>query len=238
MSNLAICSLVYGNEHLFEFNRLIKSIKNVPIYAYTNLYDISINSKVNLIFGDLPFNFNLKRFAIKKAFKKYDTILCMDTDIVSKYNFDTEFDLEDGIYTFWKGDVQMYKNTKLSINKFINKTSEIEELNSYADGLIKCGATIDNIKFFDEWAFIIKIKNEDIRNQFIDKWDDINSKTLEMQPKDRHVGELNGALESLIISLAASKCNLKIYSNNIQTIPLFESLTHYNSININNKSLI
>lgn len=227
--SLGICSLVYGNDHLLEFNKLVQTINDIPIYVYTDLDILKLNSRLNTTHSTIPFNYNLKRFAIQSGLEVHNTILCLDTDITLNYNLNLLPPLSDGIYTNWCGNIQMYNDIKLSINKFINKESGIGELTNYASSLIECGANKKNIIFFDEFAFIVKISDTDIKTKFIKEWNDIANTTLCSQPTDRHGENLNGALESLIISLAAHKCGLSIFSNKLETELLFKSTIHHNS---------
>jgi hypothetical protein len=230
--SLGLCSLVYGDNHLLEFNQLIKTINHIPIYVYTDLDSSKFDKTLNIKYGDLPFNFNLKRFAIEFGLQNHNTIICLDTDINLNYDLKSLPTISDGIYVNWLGGVQMYSGIKISINKFINKESGIDELTNYASSLIECGATKTNITFFDEFAFIVNISDTTIKNKFITEWDSIVNNTIYSQPKDRHGENLNGALESLIISLAAHKCGLPIISINQKTDLFFKSIIHYNS-NIN-----
>jgi hypothetical protein len=229
---VGICSLVFGQQHSIEFYNMIKNINNNPIYAFTNNPKLEKKDNLHITYSDSNFNFNLKRFAIGEALNKHDTIVCLDTDICFTYDF--EFDnidnIEDGLYVSWKGLVQKYKGNKLSINQIINKKSGISEIDTYGDALIECGATSDNISFFDEFAFILKLSNNRTKNRFLNMWNKIYTQTESKQPTDRHDEQLSGALESLIISLVCSNCNIPIISNHPTTNILFDSIIHYDSI--------
>lgn len=230
--SVAISVLAYGLEHIIELNDLITRIQKNTIFIYTDTKNLDYPNNVVVIKGEEPFNYNLKRKAIEAAFLENNTIVMMDTDIILNYEY--EFDsldlIEDGLYVNWYGAVQNYKGKKISITQVLNGKSGINEIDMYGESLVNCGATIDNITFFDEFIFVLKISDKVKKTQFLNTWQKLDNQTRLSQPKDRHKNELNGALESLIISLSCNIIGIEIFNNSNEVKRLFEAIAHYGSI--------
>lgn len=230
--SVAISILAYGTEHIEEFRDLINKIHKPPVFVYTDSDDIEESCNVIPITSQEPFNYNLKRNAIDFAFRENDVVVMMDTDIRFDYEYDFTnlTDIEEGLHVYWMGSVQNYKDKKISITQVLNNKTGIDEINSYGEKLITCGATIDNITFFDEFIFVLKISDASKKKDFIETWKTIDNQTKMSQPKDRHNNELNGALESLIISLSCNMNGIKIINNSEKVKRLFDAVVHYGSI--------
>lgn len=237
MSNIGLCFLAYGEEHINEFNIISSQLNNELIYVCTNQADLITSTPTIIINETKTFNFNLKYRAIEEAFKYHNTIVALDTDIKLNPILNTTIlnNLDDGLYTIWKGVSQKYKNEKISTYQLLSNTSQFKELNVYGSSLKPFGADVNNIYFFDEYLFVLKISNEDMKNKFIQTWKQIYQKTILSQPKDRHEFKLNGAIESLILSLVCHKCGIPIESKT-ELKTFFNSITHYGSTPIQTKS--
>ena len=83
--NFALCFLAYGEEHINEFNVISTKILNrtptLPIFVLTDDKSKIDNVSIKIIETQEEFNFNLKRYVVAEAFKEYDTIILLDTDI-------------------------------------------------------------------------------------------------------------------------------------------------------------
>jgi hypothetical protein len=229
--SVAVSILAFGSEHVNEFNTLSKQIRNNQIYVYTDSDEIELNDNIIKIYNKEDFNFNLKRIPIYNAFLDNDVVVMMDTDISLNHDFDFTYlnNIEDGLYVSWCGTVQNYKEKKISINQLLNAKTGIEEVDVYGESLVKCGANINNIMFFDEFIFVIKLSDKEKKDSFIKTWERINYETINHQPKDRHNQILKGALESLIISLSCNLNGIKIFNNKNVVTRLFETITHFGS---------
>lgn len=237
--NCAITVLAKGDEHISEFNRTFSDSFEYNLFVVTDHLEKIVNSNAIKIFDGDEFNFNQKLIPIDKAFQNHDVVISLDTDILFRQNLDfTQLELlEDGLYVNWAGNVQKYKNSKVSINQILTGNSSFTELNDYGQVLIECGANLNNISFFDEFIFMVKLTNPNDKSNFIHNWRNAYQKTIKKQPKDRHYGLLNGAVESLIITLSCYQSNIKIFENNQVFKNIYHSIVHYGSENIN-KTLI
>jgi hypothetical protein len=224
--SIGICSIAFGKEHVDECKNLIKQVSS-DFYVLTD--DDTLIAD-NVIVDKTTFNFNKKRIPISEAFKKHDIVICLDTDVNFKVNINEDLfnDIEDGLYVKWMGGIELIKEHKLSITQILKSKTPFEDINEYGKSLIQCGANESNICFFDEYMFVLKISNQDTKDRFITNWESIYNKTIDSQPKDRHGDNLNGAIESLIISLACYLSEIKLYFNELH--PLFNGVIHYSSV--------
>lgn len=232
--SVGVCSIAFGKEHVDECEKLIKKV-NSDFYVLTDDENFKIN---NVILDSSEFNFNKKRIPILEAFKKHDTVICFDTDIDLKTNIDHDLfeNIEDGLYVKWLGSLQFIRGHKISINQILKSSTPFDDLNRYGVALTECGANESNICFFDEYVFILKIRDENKRKEFITNWESINNRTIDRQPKDRHGKNLNGAVESLIISLACNLTGISLYSTELQ--PFFNAIVHYDSVKPPSKTIL
>ena len=207
--------LADGDEHINQLNKLLPSLENKSVYISTNDETKILNNNYKILINKQEFNYNKKIFPLELALKENNVVVCLDTDIrfVKNLEMNELNNLEDGLYVFWVGKTQMYKNKKTSLYQLFNNEGEIG-LVKYVESLKTFGATIDNLNFFDEFFFIISINDENTKNNFINTWKTIYESTKDQQPTDRHKHKLKGACESLIISLVCDKCGLKIIENN------------------------
>lgn len=233
----SISILAYGEEHLKEFFNLQPKLTNCRVYVYTDSPNLKNQENLTVIRSDEDFNFNLKRKCLEAAFQENEIVIMMDTDLSleNEINVDNFIDIPDGLYVNWLGCVQNYKNEKTSINQILTGKSKIAELNNYGIALSECGATINNLNFFDEYLFLLKITDRKTRDDFFNNWEYIDNKTRNSQPKDRHKNELSGALESLIISLSCSKSGIQIYDKSVSVKKIFDLIHHLGSVDITKK---
>ena len=232
--SVGVCSIAFGKEHIEECKKLIPKV-NSDFYVLTDDDTFMIE---NTIVDKTEFNFNKKRIPILEAFKKHDTVICFDTDIDLKTNIDhNQFEnIEDGLYVKWFGGLQFIRGNRISINQILKSSTPFDDLNQYGFALTECGATESNVGFFDEYVFVLKIRDENKRKEFISNWESINNKTLNRQPKDRHGKNLNGAVESLIISLACNLTGISLYFTELQ--PFFNAIVHYDSVQPPSKTIL
>jgi hypothetical protein len=224
--SIGICLIAFGEEHVNECKSIINKFDS-------NLYILTDDETFitdNVMVDKTTFNFNKKRIPIFEAFKKHNITICFDTDIDLKTNINPDLfeNIEDGLYVKWLGNVQFIRGQKISINQILKGNSPFDDLNQYGESLVRCGANESNVCFFDEYVFVLKISNEETKKEFITNWESIYNSTLYSQPKDRHGYNLNGSLESLIISLACNLSKIKLYFNELQ--PFFNSVVHYDSV--------
>ena len=227
--SFAVCFLAHGIEHVDEYNKIRDRIGN-ETFVLTNDSNLFAS---NVILDDTKFNFNKKRIPIKRALEKYDTVVCLDTDIDIICDLSLPNDLCEGLHVKWLGKSQTINNTRLSISELLNGKTQFEDLNNYGQSLTDSGANNYNTFFFDEYAFILKILDKEKRTLFIDNWNLLYEKTLKNQAKDRHTGKLEGSIESLIISLACEFSNIGIFTDKCKNF--FDSIVHYGSVQVTKK---
>jgi hypothetical protein len=224
MSNFGLCFLAYGDEHIDEFNvvssELLSSNPNLHIFVATD--DKSkIKTNANIIECFEEFNFNLKRLAIFEAFKQFDTVIMLDTDVKilnKSFSFIAEINT-DGMYVKWIDNQLTHKADRLNIHN-----------NEYCVELSKLNNNKLQIQFIPEYCVLIKIEDPVKRIQFTDRWGEIHDKIKDFEPTDRHY-DLNGAVEGCIMYLTCLDLDLPVKQSN----NLFNSITHYGSTKIENK---
>lgn len=224
MGNFGLCFLAYGDEHIDEFNvvsnELLSTNPNLNIFVVTDNKS-KINANVNIVECSEEFNFNLKRLAISEAFKQFDTIIMLDTDVKvlnKSFSFMSEIEM-DGMYVKWIDNQLTHKSDRLNIHN-----------NEYCIELNKLNNTKLQIQFIPEYCVVIKIEDPIKRVQFIDRWGEIHNKIKDFEPTDRHY-DLNGAIEGCIMYLACLNLDIPVKQSN----NLFNSITHYGSTKIENK---
>lgn len=214
MINFALCFLAYGNEHINEFNNLNIFNLNLPIFVLTNDKSKIDNISVNVIETHQEFNFNLKRHVVAEAFKQYDTIILMDTDVnITSFSFLSEVNT-DRVWVKWIAPKLTHKGNRLNIHN-----------NEYCVELSKLNKHNLPIQFIPEFCVIIKIEDIDKRFKFIERWDEIHNLIKQFEPTDRHYN-LNGAIEGCIIYLTCMDLGIPIipFGNKLE-------ITHYASTN-------
>lgn len=115
MDNFGICLLAYGDEHINEFNDLI--LTHPHIFVLTDDKAKIHNQSINFIETVEDFNFNLKRHVIAEAFKQYETVVLLDTDVkVTPQSFSNIDKLvSDGMYVKWIDNQLTHKNERLNM---------------------------------------------------------------------------------------------------------------------------
>jgi hypothetical protein len=219
--DFAICFLAYGNEHINEFNIICNSLltlnANLNIFVCTNDVSKINNKNINIIETAKQFNYNLKRESIKFALKKFDTILCMDTDMVLRNNIDFSIIdnlLEDGLYlTQSPYRVFRYRGQLVSSYGILNNTNYGKLLKEYAN--------TNDLYFSDEQIFVLKIKDKSKKENFINHWDYIfdNFQPIELNEY--------GMYEGLNIYTSAKLSELSIHLPNTNLNTFFKSFSHY-----------
>lgn len=220
--DFALCFLAYGDEHIDEFNNLVDSILEYPTFVLTDdSSKIYKHQSINIIETNEPFNFNLKRIVINEAFKTYDTVLLLDTDItINSIEFISTIE-KDGMYVEWIDPKLTHKGDRLDMYN-----------NEYCIQLTKLNKHRLPIQFIPEYCVSIKIADFDKRFKFIERWNEIHNLIKEFEPTDRNYN-LNGAIEGCIMYLSCMDLELPI-------IPYGDKLhiTHYYSNSKFNKKLV
>lgn len=226
MGNFGLCFLAYGDEHIDEFNvisnELLLANPNLHIFVLTN--EISkISTNVNIVECFDEFNFNLKRIALLEAFKHFDTVVMLDTDVkIPNNSFSFLSDVEnDGMYVKWIDPKLTHKGERLDIHN-----------NEYCIELSKLNRHPNPIQFIPEYFVVLKITNQDKRIDFVNRWGEIHNSIKQFEPTDRHYN-LNGAIEGCIMYLACMDLDLPViqYGNKMDVV-------HYASHPNFNKRLI
>lgn len=219
MKEFALCFLAFGDEHISEFNETCnKILVNNPfsnIFVLTDDKSKIENNHINIIEKKEDFNFNLKRYIIAEAFKIYDTIVMLDTDVDIKSFEHINLQINsDGMYVNWIASRLIHKGKLLNIGK-----------DEYCNTLRKLNNYKYPVQFIPEFCVFFKISNIEIRKKFIERWSYIHNSVNEFEPTDRHLN-LNGAVEGCIMYSACMDLGLPI----IVAPKLFESVKHYTSM--------
>jgi hypothetical protein len=216
------CFLAYGEEHINEFNIVAKSIlklnTNFKIIVGTDSPSDIINGVHDIIQINEGFNYNLKRLVIEHAFKQFDTILFLDTDIFIKTGTDFSVlnELNDGIYAAEIVGLDILKDVYGSL----------EYMREYLDELTK----IYPKEFFlmHEGIFVLELKNNKQKEDFIKYWKEIDIQT---RPYHKLAYDLPGAMEGIIIWIAIQKANIKLTLMEGKIENLFRCIRHYGKRN-------
>jgi len=218
MKEFALCFLAYGDEHIKEFNKVCdKMLVSHPlsnIFVLTNDKSKIDNHSINIFEKQEDFNFNLKRYIIAEAFKIYDTIIMLDTDIdIKSFENMNLYINSDGMYVNWISSKLIHKGKPLNIgdDEYCN---ELRKLNNYTYP----------IQFIPEFCVFFKISEIKTRKEFVERWGYIHNSVSKFEPTDRHLN-LNGAVEGCIIHSTCMDLGLPI----IVAPELFESVRHYAS---------
>jgi hypothetical protein len=218
MKEFALCFLAYGDEHIKEFNKICNKI--LVSHPLSNIFVLTDdeskidNHSINIFEKQEDFNFNLKRYIIAEAFKTYDTIIMLDTDIDIKSFEQMPLSINsDGMYVNWLTPKLRHKGKLLNIgnDEYCN---ELKKLNNYTYP----------IQFIPEFCVFLKISEIKTRKEFVERWGYIHNSINKFEPTDRHLN-LNGAVEGCIMYSACMDLGLNV----IVTPELFESVRHYAS---------
>jgi len=221
MINFALCFLAYGNEHITELNSLGNTLSNYPTFVLTDDKTKIKNESINVIETTEDFNFNLKRYSVREAFKNYDTIVMLDTDVnIQSLSFVSEIK-SDGMYVEWVDPKLTHKGFRMD-NKNNEYLIELSKLNNHKLP----------IQFIPEFCVVIKISDIDKRMQFVERWGEVHNSVKQFEPTDRHYN-LNGAVEGCIMYLTCMDLDIPIipYSDKLQII-------HYTSYSKIDKKII
>ncbi len=215
--NFALCFLAYGDEHIQEFNNLCYNLLRLDdtlnIFVLTDDKSKIDNLPVTVLETREEFNFNLKRYVIEEAFKHYETVILLDTDIdVKSFQFMSKINA-DGMYVKWVDPKLTHKGIRLDTKN-----------NDYLIELNKLNKHIIPIQFIPEYCVVIKISDIQKRVNFIKQWSNIHKLVKQFEPTDRHYN-LRGAIEGCIMYLSCLNVNIPIISDEV----LFDSITHYAS---------
>lgn len=219
--DIALCFLAYGDEHITEFNNLGNYLSDYPTFVLTNDKTKIKNKSINVIETTEDFNFNLKRYSVQEAFKNYDTVVLLDTDVdMNSFSITSEIEL-DGVYVKWVDPKLTHKGFRMDTKN-----------NEYLIELSKLNKHSLPIQFIPEFCIAIKISDYTKRIKFIERWSQIHNLIKKFEPTDRH-HNLNGAVEGCIIYLTSMDLNIPI-------IPYLDkiNLTHYGSHFKTNKRLL
>jgi hypothetical protein len=221
MINFALCFLAYGDEHITELNSIGNTLSNYPTFVLTDDKTKIKNKSINVIETTEDFNFNLKRYSVKEAFRNYDTIVMLDTDVnIQSLSFVSEIK-SDGMYVEWVDPKLTHKGFRMD-NKNNEYLIELSKLNNHKLP----------IQFIPEFCVVIKISDIDKRMQFVERWGEVHNSVKQFEPTDRHYN-LNGAIEGCIMYLTCMDLDIPIipYSNKLQII-------HYTSYSKIDKKII
>lgn len=213
-NKIAIALLAYGDEHINECLNLLFSLNtklnyNFEYYVATdkpqkfNLY------KVNCIFIDEEFNYNLKNVPINESLKYHDIVIFMDvdTEVIGNVEFEKLFNIEDGLHATTDDNFKNKETTYYSVLK--NHTNGHEPICVF------------------EHFFILKIQNQQSKINFIDIWNKLNEETKPFQIESKGC---IGAEEGLIIGTSCLLNNIKILNPlNKETFDFFLPFKHFNN---------
>lgn len=201
-----IVFLVYGDEHINEFNRLFKRIT----YLNPNIKVLVGTDDPNKIIGvhdiihiEEEFNYNLKRLVIKEGLKDNDVVLYLDTDIIIRDNIDFTIleTLPKGIHPFELGYANVY------LSEYFNELKQIYPNLSNS---------------ISEHGFVI-VKDA-TTNTFIDTWELMDNRTKSVQYE--HYG-MKGAQEGLLMWISANISNTTIHDPNDLIHRLSKDIIHF-----------
>lgn len=228
MKKIGICLLAYGEEHINEALFLIKNLmyykSQIDFYVGTNCVEKFNNLPYVKVFEITEdFNYNLKRVAVKEAFKDCDIVIMMDSDVMEhvlykgditteKINFNKLYSLDDGMYC----DIIEGFN----LNLYHRYQKKIYELSGNFEGLLH----------LYEHIIFLKITDDKTKDNFIKNWEFFYNESIDEQPLSLDSNQ-RGAMEGLLIYGCIHKSGLKFTRvfNNPITDYIFNRFYHYNA---------
>lgn len=234
--NYGICFLAYGKEHINEFNAaaeyLLSLNKNFKIFVATDNPNNIISGVYNVIKINEPFNYNLKRVVIESALKEVDTILFLDTDVY--VNKDTDFSIIENIINN-TNESTIFAAEVVDLYKLRDVYGSLDYMKEYLDILTPM---IDTpLLLVHEGIFVLKITNQNQKNNFLTLWKEID---LQTRPYQKLAYDLLGAMEGIIMYISLIKSNIKIelpIDKNIKY--LYSKIIHFGARGIKlNRTLI
>lgn len=217
------CFLAYGDEHINEFNIVAKSIldldKNFKIVVGTNSPSKILKGVYRIIELSESFNYNLKRIVIGEALYEFDTIFFLDTDTFIKN--DADFSLLNEI------DEGLHASKIVGLDELRDVYGSLEYMKDYLS--ILTTITDDALELIHEGKFVLHLKDNNKKQNFIQWWEKIDKQT---RPYQKLAYDLPGAMEGIIIWIAVKKSmiKLKIVDGEIQK--LFKSIKHFGKTNL------
>lgn len=215
MNKIGICILSIGDEFILETINLINSVKanieyNFKFYIGTDKPDNFIGENITTILITDEFNYNLKRIPLEKSLNECDIVIFLDSDSVALRNVDFKNleEVDDALYGLIYNDYN-YENLK-----------------EYHDVIFDMNNNDKNIPYIFEYIFIIKLNDQNKKNNFIENWNMIFNETQKQQPLSKFK---NGSNEGLIIGLSCLMSDIKIVDPivNSEMFQYFGVFHHY-----------
>lgn len=219
---MVFCFLAYGEEHINEFNIVAKSL-------------LKLNSEYKIIVGtDCPerltegiyktvkikesFNYNLKRVVIEEALKEFDMLMFLDTDIFLRTGIDFSIlnKISDG----------MYVAEVVDLDKLRDIYGSLDYMKEYLDKLRSIYS--EELFLIHEGYFVLKLKNKEQKENFVSYWKKIDTQT---RPYQRLAYDLPGAMEGIIMWIAAQKSGIRVRLPGTKVRRVFERISHFGKRN-------
>ncbi len=219
---MVFCFLAYGDEHINEFNIVAKSLLNLnseyKIIVGTDCPDRLIEGIYKVVKIEEPFNYNLKRVVIEKALKEFDMLMFLDTDIFLRTGID--FSILD------KVSDGMYVAEVVTLDKLKDVYGSLDYMKEYLDELRSIYS--EELFLVHEGYFVLKLKSKEQKENFINYWEKVDTQT---RPYQRLAYDLPGAMEGIIIWIAAQKSSIRVRLPGAKVRRVFERISHFGKRN-------
>ena len=216
------CFLAYGDEHINEFNIVAKSLLKLNseyrIVVGTDCPDKLLEGIYKVVKIDEPFNYNLKRIVIEEALKEFNMLLFLDTDIFIRTGIDFSIldKISDGLYV---AEV-------VNLDKLRDVYGSLDYMKEYLDKLRLI--YLEELFLVHEGYFVLKLKNKEQKENFIKYWKEIDNQT---RPYQKLAYDLPGAMEGIIMWIAAQKSGIRVRLPGPKVRRVFERISHFGKRN-------
>ena len=215
---MVFCFLAYGEEHINEFNTVVKMLwkidSNYKVVVATDSPKDIIEGVYKVVEIKEEFNYNLKRVALAAALKESNTVVFLDTDTFLRtgINFSELDNLENGMYAAEIVNLDSLKDVYGSLDYMKDYLKELTKV--YTDELF----------LVHEGYFVLKIEDKEQKKSFIEYWEDIDKQT---RPHQRLAYDLPGAMEGIIMWIALQKAKIDVKLTDERVAKVFDRLSHF-----------
>lgn len=215
---MVFCFLAYGEEHINEFNAVVKTLwkvdSNYKVVVATDSPSDIVEGVFKIVELKEEFNYNLKRVALAGALEESNTVVFLDTDTFLRTGIDFSelSNLEDGMYAAEVVDLDSLRDVYGSLDYM---KEYLEELSKAYSG---------ELFLVHEGYFVLKVKDDEQKKNFIQYWENIDKQT---RPYQRLAYDLPGAMEGIIMWIALQKAKISINLTEEKVARVFDRLSHF-----------
>lgn len=219
---MVVCFLAYGKEHIKEFNTAAKELLTLKpeckvIVGTDSPNEITVNTYKTIKIKE-EFNYNLKRVVIEEALKEFDMLMFLDTDVFIRNGIDFSIldKVSDGLYVAEVVDLDKLRDIYGSLDYMKEYLNELRLIYS------------EELFLVHEGYFVLKLKSREQKDSFVSRWKEIDNQT---RPYQKLAYDLPGAMEGIIMWIAAQKSSIRVRLPGTKVRKVFERISHFGKRN-------